>query len=157
MPNHNYELQKPLARTDGLLHTRLKDELVIYDMHRNKAHSLNCVATLVWENCDGQTSVQQLCEILTRELPERVDGQVVWLTLRELEKKHLLAERVGLPSDVISRREAAKRFGKIAVILFPLIVSTVVKAGGCASGYIVCGANCCPPGQQCADGVCIPL
>ena len=148
MPNQNYELQKPVARTEGLLYTRLKDELVIYDMQRNKAHSLNCAATLIWEHCDGQTSVQQLSEMLSHELPERVDEQVVWLALRHLEKNHLLQERVGMPSNVISRREAARRFGKITAIVLPIIMTTVVPPAMAESSCIAAGQPS-PGAEQC--------
>jgi hypothetical protein len=159
MQTQRHELQTPLARTEGLLHTRLSDELVIYDMQRNKAHSLNRVATLVWQHCDGQTSVQQLCELLTRELPERVDEQLVWLALQQLERNHLLQERVGMPSNVISRREAARRFGKLAGIVLPLVASAMippaVAAVTCIPLYGACtfSADCCD-GQPCTSGHC---
>lgn len=156
MQNPRHELQKPLARNEGLVYTRLKDELVIYDMERHKAHSLNRVATLVWEHCDGQTSVQELGEVLTRALQERVDEQIVWLALRQLERNWLLEGKLLTPSNLISRREAARRFGIVAGIVLPLVMTAVVPTAlaGCITPLggsgAPCGADC-----ECASGTCL--
>ena len=107
-PNH----QTPRARKEGLLFTPLNDELVIYDIERNKAHSLNRVASLVWKHCDGQTAVSHIQKVVAQELQSSVDEQVVWLALQQLERNQLLEEKVQTPVNLISRREAARRFGK---------------------------------------------
>jgi hypothetical protein len=146
MPKQTPHLQTPRARSEGLLHSHLRDELVLYDIQRHKAHSLNRVASLVWQHCDGQTSVQQLCELLSRELLEQVDEQLVWLALQQLERNHLLQERVTMPSKVISRREAAKRFGKVAAIVLPLVMSAVIPPA------VAAGSPCGTTGHACGSG-----
>lgn len=159
MATFDYQRQTPRARQEGLLHTPLNDELVIYDTDRNKAHSLNRVASLVWKHCDGQTEVGQIHQIVAQELQTPVDEQVVWLALQQLERNRLLEERVQAPINLISRREAARRFGKVAVVVLPIVTSMLipspVAAGSDCQGMPCNVMNPCCPQRTCADGVCV--
>lgn len=161
MASVNPKQQTPCARQEGLLFTPLNDELVIYDTERNKAHSLNRVARLVWKYCDGQTTVSQIQQNVAQELQAPVDEQVIWLALQQLERNRLLEERVQAPVNLISRREAAKRFGKIAGIVVPLVASTMippaVAAGSTCAGQ-VCTSNmqCCPSSPNCSGDLMNP-
>ncbi len=137
--------QLPRARQEGLLFSPLNDELVIYDTARNKAHSLNRVATMVWKNCDGATTVSQLRELVAQELHSEVDEQVVWLALQQLERNRLLEGRMQTPGNLISRREAARRFGKVAAIVIPLVASAMIPPAVFAIS--------CPPASQCTPNV----
>ena len=49
----------PRARQDELVVEELSDETLVYDLKRHKANCLNRTAALVWQDCDGQTSVSQ--------------------------------------------------------------------------------------------------
>ncbi len=49
----------PRARQDELVVEELSDETLVYDLKRHKANCLNRTAALVWQDCDGQTSVAQ--------------------------------------------------------------------------------------------------
>jgi hypothetical protein len=153
MATFDYKRQTPRARQEGLLHTPLNDELVIYDTERNKAHSLNRVASLVWKHCDGQTEVKQIQQIVAQELQTPVDEQVIWLALRQLEQNRLLEERMQAPINLISRREAAKRFSKIAGIVVPLVASAMIPPAVAAGSCLASGAPC-TMSVQCCTGVC---
>src|SRR5262245_35285302 len=50
----------PQARTRDLLSKAMPDGLMVYDTERHQAHSLNRTATLIWQQCDGKTSVAEL-------------------------------------------------------------------------------------------------
>lgn len=153
MSKLSHNQQKPLARAEGLLHSPLNDELVIYDMERHKAHSLNRIAALVWKHCDGQTTVQALGQLLAHELPERIDEQIVWLSLQQLDRSHLLQERLQMPDNLLSRREAAKRFGKIVGLVLPLVASTLIPPA-IAAGTCLASGQPCSTGAQCCSSIC---
>lgn len=154
MASVNPKQQTPCARQEGLLFTPLNDELVIYDTERNKAHSLNRVASLVWKYCDGHTEVSQIQRLVAQEFQAPVDEQVIWLALQQLQLNRLLEERVQTPSNLISRREAAKRFGKVALVAVPIVSSMLIPPAVSAnSGGLPIGASC-TMNSQCASGCC---
>ncbi len=72
----------------------LNDELCLYDWQRKEVHALNPTAAKVWQMCDGQTSPQQMATQLRPDLPNELDTaraeELVWISLRQLEKANLL-------------------------------------------------------------------
>jgi len=47
----------PETRKDRVLVQKIGDELIVYDQDRSRAHCLNPTSSLVWQSCDGQTTV----------------------------------------------------------------------------------------------------
>src|SRR6266849_515680 len=103
----------PHAREAGLLTQELPDELLVYDLERHRAHSLNRTAALVWRHCDGKTSVAEIAGLLNRELSLPADEQVVWMALARLQRARLLQERVTVPGEgtSYSRRVVMRKLG----------------------------------------------
>src|SRR4051812_17019482 len=101
----------------------LGEELCLYDWQRKLVHALNPTAARVWQRCDGQTSPQQIAATLAADLNLPNAEELVWLTLRQLEKAHLLAEEVVKPAkrNVLPRREFL-RLG-VAAALLPVVHS----------------------------------
>ncbi len=152
----NKDHQMPRARSQGLLFSPLNDELVVYDTERDQAHSLNRTTSLVWQHCDGQTSVGQVAELLARALHAQVDEQVVWLALQQLEQNHLLQTSDALPAVKISRRALARRIGLIAAAALPVVTSLAVPPAVAAVSAISCNFDFeCPPDFICQGGVCV--
>ena len=89
----------PLARQDELVVEELQDETLVYDLKRHKARCLNRTAALVWQHCDGQTTVTELAALLEEQLATPTDETVVWMALDRLGRAHLLSEPVTLPAD----------------------------------------------------------
>src|ERR1700686_2958365 len=87
----------PLARKEELLIERLSDEVLVYDLARKRAHCLNQAAALIWDHCDGKTSVVEMAGILRVSLNAPVDEELVLFGLREIGRKHLLQEPVMPP------------------------------------------------------------
>ena len=147
----------PYARDHGLVCRDLPDGLMVYDEERNRAHSLNRMATFVWRHCDGQTSIAELTRRLQLELDIPADEAMVWLALERLGKEHLLREQWGRPEnpDRYSRRAMIHKLGKVGVAaaLVPLITSIAAPralaaqsqstAGACAGKSV--GAICTTP------------
>src|SRR5919202_5011479 len=80
----------PRAREDGLVVERVGEELLVYDLDRDRVHCLNETAGFVFERCDGEHSVAQLGELLSETYGHQVGGDVVRLTLTRLSDAHLL-------------------------------------------------------------------
>src|SRR5438445_8663972 len=109
----------PLARKDRLVVHELEDEVLVYDLERHHAHSLNRVAARVWRHCDGKTSVADLTALLQQETGVPTNEELVWLALNRLGRAHLLHKRPSLPAGVSSPARRA-------------LLRTAAMAGGLA-------------------------
>jgi hypothetical protein len=150
-----------LARADRLIVRELPDELLIYDLDREKAHCLNRAAALVWQNCDGRASVAELARRLARETSAPVDEQLVWFALKQLDRDHLLVDGVALPAQVsgVTRRQMIRALGISAAVALPLVTTilapTPAQASTCGGTGAPCtGSEQCCPGSLCVNGHC---
>jgi hypothetical protein len=141
----------PLARTDALVIKELQDEVLVYDLKRHKAHCLNQASAIVWQHCDGRTTVEQMASLLERELASAVDVDVVWLALTQLRRFHLLEEASPKTGIIkVTRRDLVRKYIPAALVL-PLILSipsptAAQAASGCAGVGDSCALiQCCPP------------
>src|ERR1041384_5917464 len=91
---------QPLARTDNLIVRELPDEVLVYDLERDKAHCLNSTAALIWRHCDGRTTISELARKLARDTSAPIDEQMIWFALKQLNKDHLLAAEVVPPAQM---------------------------------------------------------
>jgi hypothetical protein len=149
----------PRARRDGLVIEELPDEVLVYDLKRDKAHCLNPIAVLVWRHCDGETSLTEMVRLLQAELKTPVDEELVWFAFDQLEKSHLLQQRLMRPAGgSLSRRELVRRLGLTAAAALPLITSilapTAVEAASCAHTGSSCATVACCPSCTCAANLC---
>jgi len=160
----------PLARTKGLIVEEMTEELLVYDLDRDKAHCLNPFAAAVWKHCNGRKSAAQIAKQLVRQHGNEMGRslanantlteQLVWLALEQLGHLHLLEEPVSCPTHTprISRREAMRRIGIGGVIALPVVVSITapeaVQAGTCRPHNASCntGIECCS--TICSGGHC---
>lgn len=58
--NKDRSKQLPKARQSQLIVKDLPDEVLVYDLDRDKAHCLNHTAGMVWKNCDGKSNVTEI-------------------------------------------------------------------------------------------------
>ena len=116
---------RPHARREQLLFEKVGDELVIYDLERQRLHQLNRAAALVWRNCDGRKTVAELKKVLQKELSPAADEAVVWKALDRLGKAHLLKKPVPPRPSGMTRRQALGTFGRTAALalLAPVVTS----------------------------------
>ena len=152
----------PRARKEGLVIEELPNEMLVYDLKRDKAHCLNPMAALVWRHCDGETSVAEMVRLLQAELKTSVDEELVWLALDQLQKSFLLQERLTRPlGGRLSRRELVRRLGLTAGVTLPMITSilapTVVEAASGAHTGGSCATVACCPGCTCVANLCVGL
>jgi Coenzyme PQQ synthesis protein D (PqqD) len=130
--------RRPLARTEGVIVSELDDELVLYDSASGVACRLNSSAALVWHNCDGTRTIADLAELLSSELGELADEDVVLVALDTLAEHDLIAsgyERRDAIEMRLSRRRFIRRVGVVGgvVIALPVVSSLVVPAAAAAA------------------------
>lgn len=144
----------PKARQQQLIVKELPDELLIYDLERDKAHCLNETAALVWKNCDGRKTIAQLRELMERNAGSAVPEEMVWLALDQLDAFKLLDEAPPRPVLFagMTRRDMVRRVG-IAAIALPVILSIVAPTAQ-AQGSLLAPGACCSNPSQCASGSC---
>lgn len=116
---------RPKARTARLLVQEIGDEILVYDLERNLAHSFNGAAAQIWHRCDGTRTVAQIASLIAPSLPADTGAKLVWHALAQFEKEHLIEgsarmEKVAMPP----RRELMLRLG-LAAALIPVVDSIV--------------------------------
>jgi hypothetical protein len=133
---------KPRVRKQGLVVTELPNELLVYDLERHKAHCLNPTAALVFKQCDGRKSVEQVARTLGKELDVAADERLVWLSLDRLARANLLEARPTPPlaAERYSRRELVRRVGLAAATL--PVVATVLAPSPAEAIVSGCVADC---------------
>lgn len=147
----------PRARKADLVVKDLKDEVLVYDLKRDRAHSLNQSAAFVWKKCNGRRTVAEVAQALGKEFKVPANEQTVWLALEQLSKFYLLEEKVARPAGMprISRRDMM-RVGAAAAFALPVIISivaptaanaqTTITPAACAARLQPCGGTLCTGG-----------
>jgi len=152
----------PRARKRELIVREMPDEVLVYDMDRQKAHCLNHTSAFIWKHCDGKRTVKEMALLFEREFAAPVDEDVVWLALSQLRRLHLLEEGGAIGTMKVSRRDLVQKYLPAALAL-PVILSIAAPtAAQAASGCVPVGGNCtltadCCPGASiiCFGGKCI--
>jgi hypothetical protein len=125
----------PVARTTAdVVVQKVLDELVIYDLPRDKAHALNATAAQVFGWCDGETSPQVMSQRLaeSNHLSRAEGDALVGLALKLLQREDLVAWAGGLSSAMraVSRRSALAKVGAAALmpVVYSLVAPTAAQA-----------------------------
>ncbi len=115
----------PQARTDRLLVTDVDDEVVVYDLERQRAHNLNHTAALVWRSADGERSEEDLSALVSARLDVDDAQDIVRVALKRLSDAYLLREPVGDVTDQVdlTRRNAMRRLAAVGIGLLPVVRS----------------------------------
>jgi hypothetical protein len=113
------------------------DGLSVFDREQRQSFVLNATSALVFQHCDGQTTPQQLTELLRRKLNVQAAeaDQLVRLALDELQTAGLLQPDVAPmppPAAAYSRREAFASFATLglSLALMPMIARVAEAQGG---------------------------
>ena len=146
----------PQTRRTGLIIQEVDSEILIYDQNTNKAHCLNPSAAKVWKYCDGETTLAEACDALSRDLDNHVDEKLVWYAVDQFSKDNLLEKSIEPPAFIIAgmnRRQMVRTLGLAAVIAVPLVTSIVAPTPAQAATCIVTG-QVCITSAQCCSGLC---
>jgi len=156
--------QLPLARNTGLVVQEVPDELLVYDLHNDKAHCLNHTAALVWRSCDGKTAISDIASKLSSEVGENISDDFVWLALDGLSKNDLLEKKITANFAGESRRSVIKKLGLASIVAVPIIASLAAPQNALAVASCACiqasdcaGMGSCGSTNICnCDGLCAP-
>jgi hypothetical protein len=149
--------QKPVARKDGLVIQEMPDEVLVYDLNTNKAHCLNETSAFVWRSCTGNNSVSDIVQQFETSAGKRVDEDLVWLAIDQLQSNGLLQAEIASKFAGQSRREVLKKIGLASMVALPVVASLVAPQSVLASGSCACTTppNCttqtsCPSTSNCS-------
>jgi hypothetical protein len=136
---------RPIARKQGLVTQELPDEVLVYDLDRDRAHCLNTTAAFVWQRCNGRNTTAQIAQTLGRHFDCAVDEKIVWLALEQLGRNHLLERQPAPPPALtgMDRRAMVRALGLAAVVAIPVVKSIVAPTPAQA-------ATCTPKGGACS-------
>jgi len=154
--------QKPHARADELVVRDMDSEVLIYDLNKDEAITLNFFAAAVWRAADGTRDVTGLTAKLHDAMPgDLVTEDAVWRALDMLSRCDLLQEPVMAPTDRV-RRAFVKTLG-VGVVAVPIVAMiSVPSAAQAASCGCVSPGNCltqtsCASTVNCnGGGICAP-
>src|SRR3954469_8236753 len=136
----------PRARTRELIVRELPEEVLVYDIEREKAHCLNHTSAFIWKHCDGKRTVKEVALLFEKEFATLIDEDVVWLALNQLHRLHLLEEGDERARMLkVSRRDLVGKYLPAAFAL-PVILSIATPAAAQAAS--TCGGN----GAACTGG-----
>jgi hypothetical protein len=132
----------PTRRKEDVIVKELEGELLIYDLRIDKAYCLNETSAFVWQACDGNKSVSEIRQQLSKVLNRPVTEDLVVLALDQLDKENLLSTDQGTERKFfgLSRREAIRKVGVGSMVALPLISSLVVPSAKAAASR--CGQPC---------------
>ena len=106
---------KPIARKKGLVIQELPDEVLVYDLDRDRAHCLNQTAAFVWRRCNGRNTPAQIARTLGQQFDCRVDENIIWLALDQLGRSHLLEQQLAPPPAQMTMNRRAVEIGRAHV------------------------------------------
>jgi hypothetical protein len=113
------------------------DGLHVFDHHQQQTYALNTTSALVLQHCNGQTTPEQLMELLRQSfnVSAAQAEQLTWRALDELGNANLLEAEVARPrplSSNVTRRQMLTTFATagaaLAVVPMVALVTTQARA-----------------------------
>lgn len=145
----------PRSRKSNLVVQDLENEVLIYDLDKNKAFSLNQTSAVIWNLCNGKNSVFEIAKLASRKLDSKVTEDFVWLAIEQLKKDNLLEDSLNIPLhfEGLSRREVIRKVGLASLVALPVVASLVAPTSASAASLLQNGAAC-TDNNQCATSCC---
>lgn len=152
----------PKVRIEDIVVQEFDNEVLIYDLKKNKAFCLNATSAAIWQACDGRRNIAEIIKFVNQKLNSQANEDIIWFSLNQLKKENLLENVTDLPNNFagMSRRQAIKKLGISSLVTLPLIAtitfptaaqsnSTCIPFGACVcnmTGFLngeVCPSNDC--------------
>ena len=121
--------ERPLRLNSGqLIVEQLTTEVMVFDKNRNKAFCLNPTAAFVWNQCDGQTTIEEIAARSVGSSVGELAAETVRFALETLWNDGLLEPASFQPEvpAAITRRSLIQKFGKAAAISLPIVTALAV-------------------------------
>lgn len=139
----------PLARMNDLVVQNLDTEILIYDLKINKVFNLNKTLKIIYEACNGKTTLDEL------KAKYNFTDDLIFLALDELNRENLLEQNQPYQSPLanLSRREVIRKIGLASMIALPVISSIVAPTAAHGASLAKLFAACSSP-SDCASNFC---
>lgn len=138
------------TRSENLLTQKNQDEILIYDLLNNKAYNLNKTSSLIFELLDGNNSISDIKNHLNKQLTDKVNDEFIWFSITQFQKNNLILidDNVKTGFEGLTRREAIRKVGFVALAALPVIAvitapTPVMAQSGCVPGEPGCPTD--PP------------
>ncbi len=148
------------ARTEDLVIQDTGDELLIYDLKKNKAICLNETSAEVWRLLDGKTRVPEIAKEISHAHGEPVSAELILFAIDQLNENNLLenVETTAESLTGLSRREVIRKIGIASTVALPLVSTMVAPVA--ATAQSVCtllqpGQIDCTGPNDCCSGSCL--
>lgn len=136
----------PESRAHNIVVQKLEDEVLVYDLLKNKAFCLNKTSAVIWQTCNGERTLEEIAEVSGKTLNAAVTTEMVWLALEQFKKDNLLAENTNNVSlfNGMTRREVIRKVSVGSLIALPIVSSLVAPTAVHAGSNACMGACQCP-------------
>lgn len=130
-------MKLPKVKTKDILVQHHAGEILIYDLSISKAYCLNETSAIVYQTCDGETT---LAEVKNRH---QLSDDLIYLALDQLHKERLLGENEDYRSPLanINRREAIRRAGLASLAALPVISVLIAPQAANAASLFAPGSR----------------
>ena len=145
-------VDRPMARTTGVVIKAVADEMLVYDLVQHRAHSLNRVAAAVWRQCDGRSDAAAIAGRLHATDRLAVPEAAVRYAFAALSRAQLVEEKAQAVGP--TRRELLRRLGTAAAVTLPVVASITVSTAAHAQSCPGLGAPCSPTVNCCPGLAC---
>jgi hypothetical protein len=145
----------PKSRKENLVIQELEDEVLVYDLVKNKALCLNQTSALVWQASDGSRTIADITDFVGKQLKSQVSEDLVWLAIDQLSKDNLIENKEDFKENKfagLSRREAVRKLGMASLVALPVIASLTAPVAAQTGTCNNVSCNCTGPRQP--DGSC---
>ena len=154
----------PFAKQEDIVIQELNDEVLIYDLIRNKAFCLNETSLIIWQMCDGTKTVAEISQAASRKFKANISEDFVWLALDQFKKDKLITNEFKSVFAGMTRREVIRKVGFASMVALPVVASIIAPTAVSAASTCLCMApgDClaqtgCPSTVNCnGSGQCAP-
>jgi hypothetical protein len=149
---------RPVARWTGVVTAEAGGDLLVYDLERHRAHSLNAAAAAVWRRADGSRTPAAIAAAGDPPGGAPLTEDAVRHALAQLGRAALLA--TPWTDAGPSRRELLRRAGTAAILALPVVTSITAPTAAHAQSPACFPLNvnesdvCEVDSQCCDDGIC---
>lgn len=131
-------IKLPKARNENILMQSLEKETLLCDTVTGKFYCLNPTSSVVYNYCDGKTSVDEL------KRKTSLTDDLIFLALEQLKEEKLLEANTEIPNKFagLTRREVIRRAGLGTMMALPVISALIAPKAAQAASAETCDTAC---------------
>lgn len=137
----------PKSRSANILQQEINEGIMIYDLDKNTAYSLNETSTIIYKYCDGKTTFEDI------KKNHQFSDDLIYFALDQLNANNLLEDYDSKHFAGMSRREVIRKIGLASMVALPMISYLVAPQAAAAASCIgdrpTNSAICIPDVEEC--------